>query len=404
MVPFVSRIALRYYRSVRACDVRLGSLVALVGPNGSGKSNFLDALRFVRDGLRYTLEHAIRDRGGIDAVRTRSSGHPTHFGISLQLNLEEGVEAIYEFRVEALAKGAFAVQRESCRVRRAFFPPEEIAHFTVERGELKSSHARLESAVEPDRLYLTTVSARPEFRPLYDALSNMGFYNLNPSRIRDLQDPDPGHVLSGDGGNLAAVLREVSRNDPQGKQRIEDYLKQIVPAVMSVGHSEVGPKETIEFRQDVGHSAPWKFLAQNMSDGTLRALGILLAAYHGRSNGARKVRLIGIEEPEAALHPGAAAAIAEALNKASEHVQILLTTHSPDLLDHPSFTEDRLRSVAWSHGSTVIAHVDPGSRSALQEGLYSAGELLRMKQLEPDAAEIVPKDPQAEFDFDPQVP
>jgi len=403
MPALVRRVALRYYRSVRACDVRLGPLVALVGPNGSGKSNFLDALRFVRDGLRYTLEHAIRDRGGIDAVRTRSAGHPTHFGISLHLDLDDGVEAIYEFRVEALTKGAFAVQRESCRVRRPFFQHErEEARFEVERGELKTSHTRLDSAVEPDRLFLTTVSARPEFRPVYDALSNMGFYNLNPSRIRDLQDPDPGHVLSGDGRNLAAVLREVARNDPKAKERIEDYLKKIVPAVLSVDHCEVGPKETIEFLQDVGQPNPWKFLAQSMSDGTLRALGILLAAYHGRTNGGRKVRLIGIEEPEAAIHPGAAQAVGEALSKASEHVQVLLTTHSPDLLEHTSFTEENLRAVEWSRGSSVIAHVDPGSRSALRDGLYSAGELLRMKQLEPDPTEIVAKDHQAEFDFEPQ--
>jgi predicted ATPase len=400
MTALVQRVALRYYRSVKACDVRLGRLVALVGPNGSGKSNFLDALRFVRDGLRDTLEHAIRERGGIDAVRTRSSGHPTHFGIDLLLHLEEGVEAIYRFRVEAQPKGAFAVQREQCRIRGSpFFDRGTEAHFEIEKGTLKSAHPRLESAVEPDRLFLTTVSARPEFRPLYDALANMGFYNLNPSRIRDLQDPDPGHVLSGDGRNLAAVLREMARGNPGAMERIQDYLRKIVPAVQSVAHREVGPKETIEFRQDVGQANPWKFLAHNMSDGTLRALGILLAAYHGGSNGSRKVRLIGIEEPEVAIHPGAVLAIGEALAKASEGVQILLTTHSPDLLEHEAFSEDNLRAVEWSKGSSVIAPVDPGARSALREGLYTAGELLRLKQLEPDPAQIDVR--QSELDFDP---
>jgi predicted ATPase len=386
----------------------LGSLVALVGPNGAGKSNFLDALRFVGDSLRYTLEHAIRDRGGIDAVRTKSGGHPTHFGIKLHLNLEDGSEAIYEFGIEALARGGFAVQREACRLRNPFFrdapkdDPKEL-HFAVERGVLASAHPRLDSVVEPDRLFLTTVSARHEFRPLYDALSNMGFYNLNPARIRDLQDPDPGHVLSGDGRNLAAVLREVTRNDAPAKQRIEDYMKRIVPAVLSVDHRELGPKETIEFRQEVGQPHPWKFSAQSMSDGTLRALGILLAAYHGRSNGGRRVRLIGIEEPEAAIHPGAAQVIAEALSRASEHVQVLLTTHSPDLLEHESFAEENLRAVEWTRGATVIAPVDPGARKVLVAGLYSAGELLRMKQLQPDPSALEPQSSQIEFDFEQPV-
>lgn len=401
MAPLVRRVALRNYRSYRSCDVRLGCLVALVGPNGSGKSNFLDALHFVRDGLRTTLEHAIRDRGGIDTVRTRSDGRPTPLGIALHLDLEDG-EAIYQFRVEAKANGGFAVQSESCRVRRALL--EREAYFKIEHGELESAHTALESAVEPDHLFLTTASGRPEFRPVYDALSTMGFYNLDPSRMRDLQDPDPGHLLRGDGGNLAAVLREVSRNDPKAKERIEDYLKNVVPAVLSIDHREVAPKETIELRQDVGQPKPWVWLPQNMSDGTLRALGILLAAYHGRTKGGRRVRLIGIEEPEVAIHPGAVQALGEALSKASERVQVLLTTHSPDLLDHPSFTEENLLAVEWSRGVSVITQVDPGSREILRDKLYSAGELLRMKQLAPDTSKILAQDRQAEFDFEPQTP
>ncbi|HYO70073.1 MAG TPA: AAA family ATPase, partial [Archangium sp.] len=43
--PFLTRVQLRHYRSIEACDVRLGPLTFLVGPNGSGKSNFLDALK-----------------------------------------------------------------------------------------------------------------------------------------------------------------------------------------------------------------------------------------------------------------------------------------------------------------------------------------------------------------------
>jgi predicted ATPase len=65
----LSRIVLRNYKSIGACDVRRVQLSFLVGPNGSGKSNFLDGLRFVTDGLRFSLDHALRDRGGIQEVR-----------------------------------------------------------------------------------------------------------------------------------------------------------------------------------------------------------------------------------------------------------------------------------------------------------------------------------------------
>jgi predicted ATPase len=75
----ITRVIVRNYKSIAACDLHLGPLSILVGPNGSGKSNFLDALRFVSEALGYTLDHALRGRGGINDVRRRSSGHPTHF-------------------------------------------------------------------------------------------------------------------------------------------------------------------------------------------------------------------------------------------------------------------------------------------------------------------------------------
>jgi hypothetical protein len=62
---FLTRIRLQNYRSIAACDFRLGPLRFLVGPNGSGKSNVVDALRLVADSLNTTLDHALRDRGGI---------------------------------------------------------------------------------------------------------------------------------------------------------------------------------------------------------------------------------------------------------------------------------------------------------------------------------------------------
>ena len=45
----LTRVRLRNYKSIAACDVSPAPLSFLVGPNGSGKSNFLDALRFVAE-------------------------------------------------------------------------------------------------------------------------------------------------------------------------------------------------------------------------------------------------------------------------------------------------------------------------------------------------------------------
>jgi len=82
--PFLTRVVLKNFKSIEACDVDLHSLTFLVGANGAGKSNFLDAPRFVADALRTSLDHALRERGGIQEVRRRTGGHPTHFGIRLE--------------------------------------------------------------------------------------------------------------------------------------------------------------------------------------------------------------------------------------------------------------------------------------------------------------------------------
>ena len=68
----LTRVVLRNYKSIAACDVSPAQLSFLVGPNGSGKSNFLDALRFVADALRSSLGDALSERGGIGEVLHRS--------------------------------------------------------------------------------------------------------------------------------------------------------------------------------------------------------------------------------------------------------------------------------------------------------------------------------------------
>lgn len=83
--------------------------------------------------------------------------------------------------------------------------------------------------------------------------------------------------------------------------------------------------------------APWSFTALHMSDGTLRALGILVALFQAKVNS--RVRVVGIEEPELALHPGASDLLRDALREGSEYAQVIVTSHSPELLDDPSIQD-----------------------------------------------------------------
>ena len=84
-----------------------------------------------------------------------------------------------------------------------------------------------------------------------------------------------------------------------------------------------------------------------------------------------------------AVHPAAMAVLLDALREASVNTQILITTHSPDLLDRVDIETDSLFAVSDESGSTVIAPIDEASASAIRDHLYTPGELLRSNQLEP---------------------
>lgn len=384
-IPFIHRVKLRNYKSIGRCDVQLGPLAILVGPNGSGKSNFLDALALTRQALDITLDHALRERGGINEVRRRSGGHPSNFSIELQFTLGDGVtQGLYGFEVTSERNGGFAVRREICEVGLPT-PMSPLTRFEVREGSLKESTLEV-SLPRPaaDRLFLVSASNIDEFRPVYDALTRMAFYSFSPDVMRWPQPPDPGDILQPDGKNLASVIASLESRDKASYTQIQQYLKDITPGVEGVERITVGNLETIQFRQLVaGQKAPWRFPAINMSDGTLRALAVLTALLQG--DGASP-SLIGIEEPEIALHPAAAGILWEAIQDGQERTQVLVTTHSPDLLDRKDIATDAILAADSEAGTTQIGPIIESSRGIIRDRLATPGELLRQKRLRPEIA------------------
>jgi len=240
-----------------------------------------------------------------------------------------------------------------------------------------------------DRLYLVAVSGLPEFRPLYDALSHMGFYNLNPDEIRELQSPDTGEVLKRDGSNLSSVLSVMAKENKEARDHVVEFLSKVVPSIQDINVKSFEDKGVpefyqLEFRQFIGKPLEtWRFTAKNMSDGTLRALGVLTALFQ-----TKKVPFVGIEEPEVAVHPGAAGVIRDGLCSASKRTQIAVTSHSPDLLDDKNIQDDSILAVVNRNGETMLGPLDRAGREAVKERLYTAGELLRLGQIEPDADSV----------------
>jgi predicted ATPase len=353
----------------------------MVGPNGSGKSNFLDSLRFVSDGLRSSLDHALRERGTIKEVRRRSGGHPNHFALRYDFTLPSGDFGYYAFRVGAKQAGSYEVQTEECSIK---YILGERHYFKVQAGKLVNSSAKLSPAAVPDRLFLVAASGLPEFRPVFDALSRIQVYNLSPKEISSMQRPDPGDILRRDGGNAASVLQQLS---PEAREYVKKNLSRIVPSLIDVDVKTLASQETLEFRQSVrGQSHPWRFLASSMSDGTLRAFAVLLAVFQSMKSEhyRNSPLLIGLEEPEVALHPAAAKVLLSALREGSRYCQVLVTSHSADLLDNSDIEADQIISVDNRNGITKIGSIDSAGRKMLKEKLFTPGELLRLDQISPD--------------------
>ena len=149
-----------------------------------------------------------------------------------------------------------------------------------------------------------------------------------------------------------------------------------------------GEYETIRFRlRNEARESPLEFDAASMSDGTLRALAALMAAFqivlpHGFPS------VVGIEEPETALHPAAMRALVDALDDATQRTQILLTTHSADLLSGRDISPGQILVVRNRSGQTHITPVDPASREIIEKELDSLADLQRMDMLDLDEADL----------------
>jgi predicted ATPase len=389
---FIKRVKLKNYRSIASCDVQLGPLNFLVGPNGSGKSNFLDALRFVSDSLRQPLSDSLAARDGPWAMQWHSNETtpPPDISIELDFILPEGGEGRYSLRL-----GAEGMRSENLRIDR---PSPIGSSYEVLNGTEVVSNVVPVPAAMSDRLYLVNASGLPLFRPVYDALTHMGIYSISPEILREIQPISATQVLARDGANLNSILlhlgiheRENYKNELRTKRLIVEYLAAVVPGVKDIVVDLRESKAALFFNQPSDSRSTRLFGATSMSDGTLRALGNLVALFQIDTRTSRRPSLVGIEEPEAALHPAAVGVLLHAMREASDTTQVIVTSHSPDLLDHDDIPEEQILAVEMKDGATRIDRIDEASRSALEEHLSTPGELLRLNQLQPESATAKPR-------------
>ena len=373
------------FRSISLQDVGFDNPTFVVGPNGSGKSNFADAFAFLAEAMVSPLQAVIERRGGFSAVSHRSSARGRPSNLTLRVKLEkldsDTTKASYYIDLRPRRGNDFEVVEEVCAVSRSDGSQDGFRRRTV-KGFTKwdISVKSLEPAVEPNALALPLVGGDKRFRAVRGFLSDMRTYRIEPHKLRDPQDPDGGRGLRSDGGNAASALREIQRGSPpEDWTRIRELLENIVPGTVDVRPKRYGPKLTLEFTQARAGAERIKFEAFSMSDGTLRVLGLITAVFQRPAPS-----LLVIEEPEASMHPGALGSILDVLRLASRSMQVVVTTHSPDILDAKWIEDRHLRILSWEQGATRIGRVSQAVRTVLAERLMGAGELLRSNALTTD--------------------
>ena len=337
----------------------IGPFTVIVGANASGKSNLRDAFRFLHGiGRGYTLADIIGGKygagGQVEWQPIR--GKPTEigrfglrwFGLQMTMNLND-LSLVYKIAVNRTTSGVFAVELESLSVER--YEPIYTSHPVVgglvqDQGD--DNHLLLRMGRSPsqkklgykisvrlDQPALTQIGEHKHVirqqkdlaEQVATTFSNMRFLDLSPEHMR--QPAFPGQKVLGDRGeNLPTVLKDVCA-DPERKRTLTDWTRELTP--MDVVDFEFPTDPTTGRIQLALRERNGRIVSSYAaSDGTLRMLAMLTALL-----GPNPAGLYVFEEIDNGIHPARQRLLLDLIENQTEkgHVQVITTTHSPDLLE-----------------------------------------------------------------------
>lgn len=306
-------------------DMELPRLAVLVGRNGSGKSAVLEALQWLQDALRDGLSAATSRR--YKSFRDLC----THGSNQLQFNLklasaDESQHLSYDLVVTGSDRGVPEVARETCH----WGGTEEIN--TDEHG-IRWIGGGIQ-VDQPDRLALPQAGPASGAQRLVTLLRQAVFLRLYPRALAQpsaLQRPAGGPCLDEEGADLPALLSELEATQSEGRGRLLRYLQEtLVAGIKKVDLERHRDQGVLVVDQSVGEGQESiRLPAWVLSEGTRR-----LTALYAVMSFQPPPSLLVIEEIENGLDPWTLRSVLRALRSTSEDgVSVLLTTHSPYLLD-----------------------------------------------------------------------
>ena len=365
------RLIAKNYRSLRDVDIELSDLNLFIGANASGKSTILDTLRFLHEGVQARdFRSPVFTRGGI--VHLAWKGEEAN-QIELSVHLKRQAST-YEWSLRFVKDGYDFYVEEQVHTVLQDSAPTQLLHARMGEGWWWSGEKgeRVNLKQAPTVCALSAAAADASFpaRNVADFIGRWGFFDPNPFLLRrDWVGLESG-TLDHYGRNLGRTLHGLST----------EALAEVVTATQAI----VGLPTAIDTRESESRffflqeepGLQYRVHQMGVSSGTLRMLAMVTAL---RAD--PHANLIGIEEPENYIHPTALSSFVEYLLKARDHIQFMITTHSPLLLD---FVADPAAvRIVQSHedkGTIVVTQENPEDvQIALEESGFGLGEFYETK-------------------------
>jgi predicted ATPase len=366
-------------------EIPLGNLNVLVGPNGSGKSNLIEVIGLLRATPR-DLASEIGDSGGISELLWKGKSKNKTVIATIEVKADPvGVKKPVSYRLSFTRTGTqLRIVDERIENEKAdsghdkpylFFdfqhgkPVLNVAGHprSLKREEVNPQQSVLSQRQDPDQYPEVTYLGRffGSFRLYTD-------WEFGPnSSIRDLYGAgQKNDFLEEDMSNLGLMLNRL-RAEPRTKSELLHYLRMFYAGAEDILTPIQGGLVDLRVEEGNGITIP----ASRLSDGTLRWLSLLTILLHPDPP-----PLVCIEEPELGLHPDMIQPLATLLLAASEKMQLILTTHSTDLIDALSEYPGAVLICEKNAGSSTIASLDA---MQLSEWLkrYKLGQLWRTGEL-----------------------